>query len=300
MSTVYNVPNPIGIDQEISQAQQALNYIGWLDVIYGRTQIQSREDPTPNGKATVITYPETWGQNYERINLMPNDNHRAFCYFLTRDSADNPNGEEPPYNQYNVRQPISIIIWGNLQLIDSTRKYRFTEELKRDVFHYLKFVPGFEFERIYEQPDRVLREFSIPLDTYRKYMYPPYFAFRIEGYMNYGLLQYNGHCGFDEQFPALNLTPIMISQIKDEIYTRTHRVSHVTGTSYQHANLVNQKIHLVRAGQDEDGTQIISMRDANVPESVGYIYDEGTGTIDFSSMGGVYDTYLSILYSNKD
>jgi hypothetical protein len=288
MATVYNVPNPIGIDQEISQAQQALDYIGWLDVIYGRTHIQSRE-VQENGKTVVRVYPETWGQNYERENLMPNDNHRAFCYFLTRDSADNPNGEEPPYNQFNVRQPVSIIFWGNLQLIDSTRKYRFTEELKRDVFHYLKFAPGFEFERIYEQPDRVLREFSIPLDTYRKYMYPPYFAFRIEGYMNYGILQYNGQCGFDEQFPALNLTPIMISQIKDEIYTRKFEVTNFTGTELQDDRLKGVRV----LGFFVGNTKIEPI--TADPEG-GYGFDPVTGTISFN----MYGALVSVIYANPE
>lgn len=194
---VYEMPNPTGLDRVIANMQAKLKAnVSWLQCIYGRALIEPQKvtkEENENRFASLgiglgkeIKFPMFIGKNLEPINLMPNDNLRAYSFFLQRDPALFPEfvvGD----NMLNVQQPISFICWANLVKIDPSRKYRFTEELKRDLLTELRKSYDFALTGMYETHEKVFEGCTIT-EGYKQYCKPPYWAIRIDANITFNEL----------------------------------------------------------------------------------------------------------------
>lgn len=191
---VYNIPNPEGLDEAILHCQNKLAArISWLEAVYGRAYKQYSEDTADKDRTKIaqrkqqIIFPETWGKNKQAVNVMPNENIKAQCFFYPRDPGSKENGDNQVLNNlYSVKQPISIIFWANLELINPAKKYRYSEELKAQIAATLMLMPAFEFSAFYEDYDKILEGFTIT-GNYTKYTKPPFWGLRCDGYITYSL-----------------------------------------------------------------------------------------------------------------
>lgn len=90
---------------------------------------------------------------------------------------------EPIERTQIVSQPIAIIFWMNLQKIDSSKQFNFSEELRFGVLSVLKKT-SMLIESSSMQFDKVFEPFTIN-ETFRPYIKPPYAAFRIDGSLTF-------------------------------------------------------------------------------------------------------------------
>lgn len=214
---VYNIQNPKGLDFAISKLQAKLSALSFLELIYGRAYVQQQqktaeEKNKPLKRMGTEYFPETWGKNYEPVNCMPNDNVKGMCFFLQRDpGVQASNNAQILPNQLSIRQPISAIFWLNLQKIDRTKKYKYSEELKQLIIYQLTREASFSFDQTYEDLRRVYDPFNITDNVYDKYVKPPYYALRVDGYINYDVLPKCGeltdtptNIPIPAQYPTIN------------------------------------------------------------------------------------------------
>lgn len=214
---VYNIQNPKGLDYAIGKLQAKLSALSFLQLIYGRAYVQQKQKPAeeknkPLKRMGTEYFPETWGKNYEPVNCMPNDNVKGMCFFLQRDPATQATpGTVILPSQISIRQPISVIFWFNLKKIDVTKPFKYSEEIKQLVVYQLTREASFSFVETYEDIRRVYDPFAITDNVYEKYIKPPYYALRVDGYVNYDLLPKCGELNdtptnipIPPQYPTIN------------------------------------------------------------------------------------------------
>jgi hypothetical protein len=110
---------------------------------------------------------------------MPNDNLTSYCFFTVHDPAKFTN-YMPLQNLQPIEYPISIIFWMNLQKVDPSLPYRFGETLKQETVMLLARSSNLLLEKIFESYIEVFAGYTLT-ETYRQYLKPPYYAFRIDG-----------------------------------------------------------------------------------------------------------------------
>jgi hypothetical protein len=179
------IPNPVGIDKAIQGLQTKLATLPWLQKVFGRS-FEGRET-VPGARDRIFPY--VYQNDLEPLNVMPNDNLRSQVFFRVDDPA-----VFAAWTFYSDTQtavyPISIIFWGDLRKIDTERNYNFGEELKLSALRLMTRISGFVVSRVYEQYDEVFREYTLS-DTYKQYLLPPYYGFRIEGSFSVDMLPEN-------------------------------------------------------------------------------------------------------------
>jgi len=191
------LPNPTGVDFAIQAIQEKLATLPWLQKVFGRCTPQSGTRPEanvlPNARLrNDFTYPEVYYKR-EPYNCMPNDNLRSYCFFHAKDPLQFPatdaNERADMYSPSLMASTgLSIIFWANLELVDPTKQYNFVEDLRRDVFVLLRNkVRSFTAAESSIGFERVFSPFTIT-ETYRKYLKPPYTAFRIDGTLSFDYL----------------------------------------------------------------------------------------------------------------
>lgn len=178
--TVPLLESPAGIDAAIQDIQIALRAgIDWLgDMAFGRAFKQEQKVIT-SGEASrrLVYYPEVYQVTNEPLIVMPNDNVKAQSFFYVRDPGQPIDYTPGQYNIYNY--PVSLVVWGNLNLITPASKGRYTEVLKLQVLELLRANYSVEITAVFESFENVYSNYTITED-YREYMKLPYTAFRID------------------------------------------------------------------------------------------------------------------------
>lgn len=179
---IVPIPYAVGSDAVIETLRIKMGGLAWIEKVFGRAIVQH----TAGDNGTDVTYPEVWGVNGEPGNVMMNDNLRAYCFFVGRD-PETAAPYDPLQGQIYMRRPISMILWANLTKIDSTKKYRYSDFLKLQLFAILGEVAAFTFQNVYESHSRVFEGFTLT-DTFKPYLKPPYWAIRVDGIISYPTL----------------------------------------------------------------------------------------------------------------
>lgn len=186
--------NPTGIDKAIQEMQVKLgadSSLSWLEKIFGRAIVQkeaisNKEEvirlKSTNQRVREIIYPEGYLNQQEPINLMCNDNLKAYSFFVVRDPGETISGGGP-FEDKVVRYPVWFLVWMNLKKIDPNKDYRFGEEKKIEVLKAITKLPNFTLSEVYEEYDRVFEDFTLT-ETYRQFLKPPYYGFRLSGFMS--------------------------------------------------------------------------------------------------------------------
>jgi hypothetical protein len=143
-----------GVIETIRQKLISLNYIS---EIFPAAKIGKRE----NGS----TYPAVYMQdgNQKILDLTPNSEYKSYVFFEKRDY--NISTFETDLNAYNL----SLIFWGQMNLIDATKKYDYTDEIVSEIIKKLRFLGGGNFTVIFEN---VFEKYNLHKSLKQFFMYP--------------------------------------------------------------------------------------------------------------------------------
>jgi hypothetical protein len=178
-------PNPKGIDAAIWEIQAVLAELPWLQVVFGRANMQLGElnakEVTDKRLKNIYYFPEVW-QKGEPFNCFANDNLVGQAWFYARDPLTFPD-YDAVWQDLLAVQSVSIYFWCNLEKIDPLRKFNFVEELRREVINRLTKT-DFIISESYMGYLEVFDPFTITTE-FRELIKPPFVAFRIDGKLNF-------------------------------------------------------------------------------------------------------------------
>lgn len=175
------IVNPIGIDAAIQKLQVAIAAIPWIEKSFARARPMTRMVLTQKKVEPMV-----YQGSEEYYPVLPNDALKAYSFFRANGPRQT-DGYEPNlnYKKYFFRDPVDLIVWGNLKLIDSSKDYVFTEELVRDVLNILNRDANVSVVRVYDDKvDEIYKGYSLD-DAHRDLLLYPYTAFRIELSLRY-------------------------------------------------------------------------------------------------------------------
>ena len=294
---VILLPEPQGIDFAIQRIQVYLTNLSWIEKIFGRATIQRRQIQEAGRRSSgEETFPEVWGKNREPFNVMPNDNLKAYVFFIAHDP-----GEYQDYDfaipQVYAQQRISIILWCNLELLDNTNQYRYSENLKKQVLQILNNVPKLQLTRHYEQYDEVLKEFTLT-DNYKRYLKPPYYGLRIDGLLSYNMFDENVCGSVPEILPLPDFTQRRINQLLEEYAPK--KLDMIVGTDTDTGGIISIT-RLYGFGNIDAPLALSEVEILNIIWNNGAVQDYSISgeTIDFSSFGGFTDGTLTFIFRKK-
>lgn len=187
----YNNPevklmdNPVGVDAAIQSVQLVVRAkCNWIQTVFGRAfkQEAHRVIADQSGRKREY-YPECYQNDYEPINVMPNDNLAASVFFYISDPRRSVDYETFELNNYTGSA--SLIVWARMDMVFGTNiDQRRTEELIRSVTDALRVCPAVKVTSVYESWENVYDNYTV-LEQYRQYMKPPNTAFRIDFDLTY-------------------------------------------------------------------------------------------------------------------
>lgn len=151
----HTIASPTLLDKEIANIQSKLSTLPWLEKSFGRAFKRTR---LSNGRK--VNYPaifQAWKKDY--YDAFPNDNIKSYS-FIHPDPS-----EITEYNtkgRHIIERNISVILFFNLEEIDNTFQYRFTEKLKEDVILVLgKLSPNkLQINNITDEIEEVFNDFT--------------------------------------------------------------------------------------------------------------------------------------------
>lgn len=178
----------IGLDVPIEAIRAAIGSLAWVSKSFGRAWEFKEKDLVTE---KLLKTPKAYTTGGEYINVLPNDSLfsegvAASSFIAVR------GGEEYELFQANTgsikKARLSIIIWANLQLIDSSKDYIFTEELKAEIEAKLKTVHQITeiIEWVDERAEEVFKGYDLPnemLET--EYLQYPYAGIRLDVNVTY-------------------------------------------------------------------------------------------------------------------
>lgn len=132
-----NVPtldNPTGIDKVVTNIQNALAQIDWMEYSFGRAY--KRNSPCMQESHYA---PFVYQGKREYVDVEPQDDITAYCF--TEVSNSRSVRDYDPHNKgWMQDQNISVVVFANLELIDNTDDSIFTEKLIQEVTYMLNSV----------------------------------------------------------------------------------------------------------------------------------------------------------------
>lgn len=123
------IPDPRGVDIPIQAMQASLITLPWLQLAYGQAFKAIKEID-----GSRYTAPQVYAQQREWVDLEPDNTVSAFSFFEVIEPKSNIVEDSQFWTQ-----PISIVVYCNLEVIDSTKDWIFTEELIEEVTDLLTF-----------------------------------------------------------------------------------------------------------------------------------------------------------------
>ena len=118
--TVPLIADPLGIDAAIQKLQISLSTLSWIDKVFGRAWPL----PSNNGNKKTLE-PMCYQGTKEYYPVLPNDALKCYSFFRVsgpRTTVDYQANMNTGGN-YIFKDPVDLIVWGNLHLIDPTRDF---------------------------------------------------------------------------------------------------------------------------------------------------------------------------------
>ncbi|MBL7738716.1 MAG: hypothetical protein JNK14_05815 [Chitinophagaceae bacterium] len=182
--SILSISAPTGLDNAIESIRASLATISWLTKSFGRAWEfkEMRDDKT-------LTIPKVFqGTNTfktgEYLNVLPNDYLQAQSFICCT-------GPEKwdTFNRFDgsmKSREIAIIFWVNLKLIDDTKNYIFTEELKADVETILsQHSSVMSIDEYYDEiAEDIFKGWSVD-DVKNQYLMYPYAGMRFNLIISY-------------------------------------------------------------------------------------------------------------------
>lgn len=185
------VPNPVLLDKEIAAIQAQMATLSWLEVSFGRAFKQFK---IVNG--TKVSFPAIFqelGKDY--YNAFPNDNIISHSFvFVDPEQITEWNTKR----LHDIEHDISIIVFFDLERIDNTLTYRFTEKLKEDVIFVLSNLrPNtLRVNNITDDVEEAFNDFSIS-EIKAEFLKLRYGAFKFDCTIFYA----NNNCALNTYTP---------------------------------------------------------------------------------------------------
>ena len=130
--TIPTIATPVLLDKAIQDLQIELSSISWLTKSFARAWLNNDE---VNGLA--FAYPEVYqGSGLDYYNCLPNGMLQAYCFWYVDDDAEVL--ELGKNTTIFEERDVKLIFFFNMDKINNTKGYNFTEELKIDVYDILK------------------------------------------------------------------------------------------------------------------------------------------------------------------
>lgn len=178
----------IGLDVPIEAIRAAIDTLAWVSKSFGRAW-EFKEKDLVSGK--LLKTPKAYTTSGEYINVLPNDSlfsdGIAASSFIALRGAEEYEQFQP--NTGSIKKArLSIIVWANLKLIDDTKDYIFTEELKAEIEAKVKaihFVTEI-IEWVDERAEDVFKGYDLPSDLLEtEYLQYPYCGIRLDVNVTY-------------------------------------------------------------------------------------------------------------------
>lgn len=173
------VADPVLVDKEIADIQSVMSTLSWLEFSFGRAFKQFKLT-----KGTKVSFPAIFqelGKDY--YNAFPNDNIISHSFvFVDPEVVTEWNTKRI----HQIEHDISIIVFFNLEKIDNTLTYRFTEKLKEDVIFVLSNLKPdrLEVNNIIDGVEESFNDFSIS-EIESEFLKLRYGAFKFECTIHY-------------------------------------------------------------------------------------------------------------------
>lgn len=150
------VVDPVLLDKEIAAIQAKLATLSWLEFSFGRAFKQFK---LVDG--AKVSFPAIFQElDKDYYNAFPNDHLKSYSFVFVDPSL---------VTEWNVKRihmiehSVSIIVFFDLQEIDTALNYRFTEKLKEDVIFVLSDLApkSLEINNITDDIEEVFNDFSV-------------------------------------------------------------------------------------------------------------------------------------------
>lgn len=180
--TVLTIPNPVGIDVAIKALQLDLATLPWLEKSFARAFTIPKQ--VLNQKRLE---PMVYQGTKEYFSVLPHDPLKSYSFFRVNGGRTS---EEYAANlntggAFYFKDPVDLIVWVDLNAIDSSKDYIYTEELIQDVLSVLNRDSGVTVARVWDDKvEDIFRGYTLQ-DLNRDLLMYPYAAFRIEMYLQY-------------------------------------------------------------------------------------------------------------------
>lgn len=176
-----------GLDVPITAIQTAMSEIAWISKSFGRAM--TFREPNQSGRTNRI--PKVYEDSGEYVNVLPNDN--LFSDGVAASSFIRLVGPET-YELFSEntgsikRARLSIIVWANLKMIDPSKDYIFTEELKAEIESKIKGVLHVNeiIEWVDERAEEVFQGYDLETSDFNsEYLMYPYAGVRVDVIVTY-------------------------------------------------------------------------------------------------------------------
>jgi hypothetical protein len=147
-------------DDKIEQIRKKLTALSYISESYPAVKVMQRQDAS--------TYPGVYIQKggQKILDLTPNTKLKSFVFF--EKTSYNLNDD----NEFNL----SLIFWGQLDKINSSKEYDFTDEILNEITNILKLCGAFNIISTFED---VFSRYNLHNSEKQMFMYP-HTAFKID------------------------------------------------------------------------------------------------------------------------
>jgi hypothetical protein len=279
--------NPVGIDAVIQSIQQSL-YAGlpWLTKSFGRAY-EFKEGYQDGSSVKSKRVPKVFigvtdtGEG-EYMDVLPNDNLTAQSFIAVKGFENWPAQEFfSRYNQNSLSRQLSVIFWMNLKVINPTKEYIFTEELKIEAEKIIKTNPYVStiLRYVDERAEDVFDSYDLRTVNYTneddktQYLMFPYAGFRFDVEVQYAEYATCLPMVFPTLAPSAPVFDVEFTAVGGE-------------TTYQSDSFIGRKIRLTRGGL---------MQYTSSP-NVYYTFSSATGQITFTPAADAGEVFSIQVY----
>lgn len=161
MTTISTFASPILWQKIAQEINVELAKLGHFDDVYPVASIGFDGDET---------FPEMYKNDGTKTNfrLLP-DSTRAMSFFVV-------SGDMIEIDEFTLECPMSLCVWMNLQLLDDTKEYDYTQDIVKDCYNVLRNYGCFEIAVDINTP---FSEFTQMTKDVSANIMRPYSGFRI-------------------------------------------------------------------------------------------------------------------------
>jgi len=168
------IADPVLIDKEIKDIQTQMAAIPWIDKSFGRA---FKHFKLVDG--VKVSYPAIYqGLKKDYYNAYPNDHLKAYSFVFVDPSSVT---EFNVKRSHSIEQSLSVIVFFDLDEIDTALDYRFTEKLKEDVIFALSSLrpTRLEINNITDDVEESFNDFT-PSEIKSQFLKARFGAFKFE------------------------------------------------------------------------------------------------------------------------